>query len=149
MPNIIRPEERPPYPWTMVRVLLRCLGIVSLVGAVAQVLGLLEFPWLAWFARPPLDHPDWSAPLFAVHSLLLALGGLGLLILRPWSRWLMFALGVYTLALSGYALIYNSLIRAVDWVWAGAAIGGILLLYSMSIPFAPAFAPRPGDDSVD
>ncbi len=149
MPNIIRPEERPPYPWAMARVILRLLGGLALAGAVVGALGLTCCPVLAWFRRQPFELGVWNPIIFGVFSGLLAAGGAGLLLIKRWARWVMFVAGVYAVAFSGFALVYNSLARVTDWTWAGAAMAAILLSYAMYIPFKPAFGPRPHHGAVD
>ncbi|MBD3399305.1 MAG: hypothetical protein GF399_03130 [Candidatus Coatesbacteria bacterium] len=146
MPNIIRPEERPPYPWTIARSVLRAVGCLALAGAVLQAVGLSVHPPLAWFDRPPLPAVGFWRILYWLLTAGMAVTGVGLVALRPWGRWAALGTGALVVVAAIYSLIVNALARETDWTWAAAAIGGILLVYAMSYPFAPAFAPRPPDD---
>jgi len=143
MPNVIRPEDIPPYPWRAGRVLIRILGTLSLGGGVLTALSLTFMPELAWFDRPPLGLSTWLYALYGLWSLNLCLAGAGLLLVKSWGRWLGALVGLFATAVSVYPLAYNSLAGLKDWVWAAAAIAGILLAYSLLMPLRPVFAPAP------
>jgi hypothetical protein len=141
MPNVIRPEDIPPYPWRAGRMLVRVLGALCLGGGVLTALSLTVLPGLAWFDRPPLELRGWLYTLYGAWSLILCLAGVGLLLVRPFGRWLGAAAGVYITATSVYPLAFNSLVGLKDWVWSAAAIAGILLAYSLLMPLRPIFTP--------
>jgi hypothetical protein len=143
MPNVIRPEDIPPYPWRAGRVLVRVLGALCLGGGVLTALGLTLLPGLAWFNRPPLELAPWLYAVYGLWSLCLCLAGAGMLLVKGWGRWFGASAGLFTTAVSVYPLAYNSLAGLKDWVWAAAAIAGILLAYSLFMPLRPAFSPNP------
>jgi len=124
-------------------VLIRILGTLSLGGGVLTALSLTFMPELAWFDRPPLGLSTWLYALYGLWSLNLCLAGAGLLLVKSWGRWLGALVGLFATAVSVYPLAYNSLAGLKDWVWAAAAIAGILLAYSLLMPLRPVFAPVP------
>jgi len=148
MPNVIRPEERPPYPWTIARGVLRTVGLLALVGAALQAAGLTICEPLAWFDRPPLPAAGFFRIVYWALTAGLAASGVGLVTLRPWGRWTALGTGVVTIVLGAYSLVVDALDRETDWTWAIATICGVLLVYAMSYPFTPAFKPRTEDASA-
>jgi len=143
MPNVIRPEDIAPYPWRAGRVLIRILGALCAGGGLVTALSLTLEPGLAWFDRPPLELSAWLYALYGLWSLNLCLAGAGMLLVKPFGRWLGASAGLFITAVSVYPLAYNALAGEKDWVWAAAAIAGILLAYSLLMPLRPAFAPTP------
>ncbi|MCD4732720.1 hypothetical protein K8R78_00625, partial [bacterium] len=75
-------------------------------------------------------------------AVLLLVGGAGLVLIRSWGRWGAVLGGVVVLIPAAYALIVNTIARRTDWVWAGAAIGSILLSYAFTTHLGLVFRKR-------
>lgn len=142
MPNVIHPGDLPPYPWKLARLLVRLVGGLLIAGGVVHLLALGWLPELAWFNREPFllaELPGWMLVWHYLQVVLLLVGGVGLVLLKAWGRWGAIAGGAIALIPSAYALVANTIARRTDWVWAGAAVGSILLSYAFATHLKPVF----------
>jgi len=130
---------------------VRLVGGLLIVGGVVHLLALRWMPELAWFNREPFllaELPMWLLMVHYLQAVLLLAGGVGLVLIKYWGRWGAVLGGAVVLIPSAYALIVNTIARRTDWVWAGAAIGSILLSYAFATHLKPVFRKQGKPKSV-